>query len=37
MEGVCSGFERAFGFVREGGKGYWGGEKVYGKSGEKKC
>ncbi len=35
MEGVCSGFERAFGFVREGGKGYWGGEKVYGKSGEK--
>ena len=35
MEEVCSGFERAFGFVRRGGKSYWGGEKVYGKSGEK--
>ena len=34
-EEACSGFERAFGFVREGGKSYWGGEKVYGKSGEK--
>ena len=35
MKEACSGFERAFGFVREGGKSYWGGEKVYGKSGEK--